>query len=259
VELPYTTRNRAHALDFHGRMPGAAVAMKSPRIVLSIRGDLRDYLAARRLFPHAKIKMTGWIRFLARKNLFIDLPYRTGLLRVENRYRSWAKLLEIPLQKIEMAYLQRQAAAPRNGRVVLHLGAQWRSKQFPHILELRNLLQSEGLAVILAASKSDLLPPELPAETVVRVENEALLELFQSAEHVITNDSGPMHVAAFLGCRTTVVARTASIEEWLPPATKLIASPNLPRGYRQRKHYMTDQVLPGWPNASLVAESLARS
>ena len=257
VDLPYTTRDRSHALDFSDRTEARSPDGSS--LVLSIRGDLRDYLAARRLFPHARIKMTGWIRFFARKNSLVDFPYRVGLFPMENRYHSWAKLTGIPFRQIETTYRQKQIVAPKNGRVVIHVGAQWRSKQFPHVPELRELLQRDGREVILAASKSDSLPPNLPSAAVPRLENEALLELLQSAEQVITNDSGPMHVAAFLGCRTTVIARAASIEEWLPPATRLIAAPDMPKGYRQRKHYMTDDVLPGWPEAAGVAESLARS
>jgi ADP-heptose:LPS heptosyltransferase len=252
VELPYTTRKRSHALDLNSKgQPNRA----SPFIVLSIRGDLRDYFAARRLFPHARIKMTGWARFLARKNSLVDLPYRLGLFAIENRYVSWAKVAGIPFQQIETSYRSSQSSAPRSNIVVIHTGAQWRSKQYPHVARLGQLLRMAGRQIIIAAASADI-PPEVAPEKVVIAENESLVRLFRSAEHVITNDSGPMHLAALLGCRTTVIARAASIEEWLPPATQVVSSVLTPKGYRQRREYMTDRVLEGWPDAATVAAAI---
>lgn len=254
IELPYTTRSRSHPFESDSSINNHAD--HAARVVLSIRGDLRDYFAARRLFPHARIRMIGWIRFLARKNSLIDFPYAHGLLPIENRYRSWAKLLGIPFAQIESTYSRNQAAAPKNRRVIIHLGAQWRSRQFPHVLELFEVLRGQGYKVVLAAGRSDLLPPNVTPELVARAENEDLVELFRSAEQVITNDSGPMHVAAFLGCRTTAIVRTSSIEEWIPPVTRVISAEQTPRGYRQKKYYMSDEILPNWPSAMTVAQQL---
>jgi glycosyl transferase family 9 (putative heptosyltransferase) len=254
IELPYTTRGRSHAFEFSSSENDDAA--RAARLVLSIRGDLRDYFAARRLFPLARIRMSGWIRFLARKNSLIDFPYAHGLLPIENRYRSWAKLLGIPFRQIESTYAQNQGAGPKNRRVIIHFGAQWRSKQFPHVLELSEILRDEGYEVVLVAGQSDLLPPKVTPESVVRAENQNLVTLFRSAEQVITNDSGPMHLATFLGCRTTTIARTSSVEEWVPPATRVVAAEQTPRGYRQRKSYMSDEILPDWPSAMSVAQAL---
>jgi Glycosyltransferase family 9 (heptosyltransferase) len=254
IELPYTTRSRSHA--FESSSDENDGERHDVSLVLSIRGDLRDYFAAKRVFPVARIRMIGWIRFLARKNSLIDFPYAHGLFPIENRYRSWAKLLGIPFSQIESTYARNRAAAPKNRRVVIHLGAQWRSKQFPHVLELSKILQSEGYEVLLAAGQSDRLPPKVTSESVVRAENERLVAVFRSAEQVITNDSGPMHLAAFLGCRNTTIVRTSSIEEWIPPATRVVAAEQTPRGYRQRKYYMSDEILPNWPSAMTVAQKL---
>jgi hypothetical protein len=257
IELPYTTRSRSH--PFESSSPTNDERAHAAELVLSIRGDLRDYFAARRLFPHARIRMIGWIRFLARKNSLIDFPYARGLLPIENRYRSWAQLLGIPFTQIESTYSRNQAAAPKNRRVIIHLGAQWRSKQFPHVLELFEILRGKGYEVVMAAGRADLLPPNVTPELVVRADNEDLVELFRSAEQAITNDSGPMHVAAFLGCRTTTIVRTSSIEEWIPPVTRVISAEQTPRGYRQKKYYMSDEILPNWPSAVNIAETLTRA
>jgi hypothetical protein len=254
VELPYTTRGRSHPFDSNGPINGGKA--HTAEFVLSIRGDLRDYFAARKLFPHARIRMTGWIRFLARKNSLIDFPYAHGLLPIENRYRSWAKLVKVPFSQIESAYVRNQATAPKNRRAIIHVGTQWRSKQFPHVLELSEILQGEGYEVVLVAGQSDPLPPKLTPKLVVRAENESLVALFRSAEQVITNDSGPMHLAASLGCRTTAIVRTSSIEEWVPPATRVVAAEQTPRGYRQKKYYMSDEILANWPSAMTVAQKL---
>lgn len=255
VNLPYTARARSHPLHFAGEEQQPP-SIPSPSLVLSIRGDPRDRFAARRIFPGATIRMTGWIRFLARKHSVVDLPYSLGLRPVQNRYRSWAELAAVPYTQIESTYARLRAGAPRNGRVVVHLGAQWRSKQFPHVVELRALLEKKGHEVVLIAAESDMLAPGIGGEDVVRAEDEALIDILRSAEHVITNDSGPMHLAAFLGCRTTAVVRAAAIEEWTPPGIEVIAAEETPRGYRQRKHYMTDGILSGWPAPQTVAANL---
>src|SRR5579859_5149328 len=62
VKLGYVTRMKR-------RTSVEAVARETirGRTVLSIRGDLRDYRAARILFPGSRIRMTGWIPFLAHR------------------------------------------------------------------------------------------------------------------------------------------------------------------------------------------------
>jgi hypothetical protein len=253
VTLPYTTRTRLHPFD---KSEFSQTTHPEVTDVLSIRGDPRDYSAARHLFPQARIRMKGWIRFFARKNSLADLPYRFGWRPVENRYRAWATLAGGSFEQLELTYIQKQETAPKNGRIVIHVGAQWRSKQYPHVAELSTLPKKRNYEVILAASNNDTLPDAVSETNVQRKENGDLVALFQSAQYVITNDSGPMHLAAFIGCRTTALVRAASIEEWLPPATRVIAAPETPRGYRQRWDYMTDIILPGWPSAAEVASCL---
>ncbi len=153
---------------------------------------------------------------------------------------------------METTYRRRQAEAPSNRQIALHVGAQWRSKQFPQVIELRAALIAQGWTTKILAGPSDPLPPGLREEEVRRVVDEQLIEELRSAEQVITNDSGPMHVAAFLGCRTTVVVRTSPIEEWAPPATRIVRAPETPRGYRPHRSYMSDDILPGWPTVEEI-------
>ncbi len=254
VDLPYTTRNRVNPFD------SAGTISPSPRedfaTVLSIRGDARDYAAARKAFPKAQIRMNGWLRFFARKNSLLNAPFALGLLDVQNRYRSWAKFAGIPFSQIEQTYRRLQAEAPSDGSVVIHLGAQWRSKQFPDVLPLRDQLENDGWQVALIAGPGDSLPAGVREEDVTRAVSAELVACLRAAEHVITNDSGPMHLAAFLGCRTTALARTTPIEEWAPPDVRILASARIPRGYRPHPRYMSDETLADWPSVQTIAAGL---
>ena len=255
VDLPYTTRTRMNVFD----TTGALAAQSIPEgfdVVLSIRGDPRDYAAARKMFPRAQIKMRGWIRFLGRKSAVINFPYALGLRPVQNRYRSWAEIAGVPYEQIEDTYRRLQTEAPANGRIAIHLGAQWRSKQFPEVASLRDQLVANGWTVMLLAGPGDQLPSGIEDEAVTRAVSAELVTHLKSVEHVITNDSGPMHLAAFLGCRTTAIVRTSPIEEWAPPLVNVGASQKTPRGYRPHKHYMSDSVLADWPSVATISASL---
>lgn len=254
IDLPYTTRKRANPFDASGGAAGNPTSDIAE--VLSIRGDFRDLSAARKLFPGARIRMNGWLRFFGRKSAIVNFPFALGLLAVENRYRSWAKLVGIAYAKIEATYRRLQFQAPANRRVLIHVGAQWRSKQYPDVAGLRNALRGQDWEVTILASPHDLLPNDLSENEISRVADEALIEELFAAAHVITNDSGPMHVAAFLGCRTTALVRTSPIEEWAPPATQIIRSPETPRGYRPSQKYMSDEVLPGWPSVAEISAAI---
>ncbi len=253
VDLPYTTRERANPFD-----TGSSANKAHPEIgeVFSIRGDYRDFAAARKIFPRASIRMNGWVRFFGRKSGFVNLPYSLGLLPVENRYRSWARVGGVAYATMEAGYRRRQAEAPVNRKVAIHLGAQWRSKQFPQVVDLRKALTIQGWTATVLAGPSDPLPPGLPESDVRRVVDARLIEELRSAEQVVTNDSGPMHVAAFLGCRTTAVVRASPIEEWAPPATRIVRATETPRGYRPHRRYMSDDILTDWPSVEEIVASL---
>ncbi|MGH8094366.1 MAG: glycosyltransferase family 9 protein [Chthoniobacterales bacterium] len=254
IDLPYTRRNRVH--PFESGPDAAGLATSEPTTVLSIRGDFRDLAAAHKLLPKARVRMNGWLRFFGRKSAIVNFPFAVGLCPVENRYRSWARLAGVAYSQIEATYRRKQAQAATTNRVAIHIGAQWRSKQYPDVSDLRDALGELGVSVRILAGPGDLRPRGVSENEVTRVADEALVEELRSARHVITNDSGPMHVAAFLGCRTVAVVRTSPIEEWAPPATEIVRSPETPRGYRPDRRYMSDEVLPGWPSPSSVLEKM---
>jgi hypothetical protein len=222
--------------------------------VISIRGDVRDWLAARSIFGGAAFSFSGWRPFLARKISIFDRPFASGALPIRNRYRAWAEAVGIPFCEIEESYKpghKHDAEAP----VVIHVGAQWRSKQYPHVAELLDILKKTGRRVVILAGPDDPLPPGISADTVQRPRWPELVERLRNARHVITNDSGPMHLASFLGCRTVALSRCSNIMEWLPPGVTALSSPCAPRGYRPIPGYWSDQVLPDW---SLPGEIMAR-
>ncbi|MGI8436009.1 MAG: glycosyltransferase family 9 protein [Chthoniobacterales bacterium] len=254
VDFSYTTRSRTSPFD--NESARSNVAGREFNLVLSIRGDPRDYAAARRLFPKARIRMIGWVRFLAWKSALLNAPFALGLARVQNRYRSWADLAGIPFPQIEQTYRRLQTKAPVSGRIAIHIGAQWRSKQFPQVAALRGALEAEGWEVAVLAGPNDPLPPDVQEADVTRATGTELVAQLKSVEEAITNDSCPMHLAAFLGCRTTVLVRTSPIEEWVPPMVNVIASPSTPRGYRPHPDYMSDKVLPDWPTVDTISERL---
>jgi hypothetical protein len=252
VELPYTTNSRRNAFDLGAIGP----LVTNPCDVLNIRGDLRDRHAARRLFPAATIRFSGWREFLPHYSRAFDVPYAAGWLTVRNHYRAWAELAGVPFLAVEQAYQQRQSAAPRTGRIVVHLGSSRRSRQYPYLPQLAQLLKGRGFETDLTAGPNDPLPDGLREDQIHRLADQAVVDRLRNAEHVITNDSAAMHLAAMLGCRTLVIARVTNIHEWLPPATRFVASPQMPHGYKPDPRYNSDEVLEDWPAPEEVVGKL---
>ncbi len=219
--------------------------------IISIRGDVRDWFAAHRIFTGASFSFTGWRPFLARKLSAFDRPFTSGTLKVRNRYRTWAEAAGIPFSTVEQ-YYPVPSGKKDDAPVVIHTGAQWRSKQYPHVVELAELLKRAGRCVEIVAGPNDPLPPGISANEVRRPAWPELIKLFRSAGYVISNDSGPMHLAAFLGCRTIALSRCSNITEWLPPGVTALSSPSAPGGYRPVPAYWSDQILQGWPAADEV-------
>jgi hypothetical protein len=223
--------------------------------IISIRGDVRDWLAARRIFRGATFTFTGWLPFCARKLSLFDLPFKHGYLGVRNRYRAWAEAAGIPFNIVESSYSvhsEKHDDAP----VVIHIGAQWRSKQYPHVAELAESLKSAGKLVEILAGPNDPLPPGISSEMVQRPKWPELVAHLRNARHVVTNDSGPMHLAAFLGSRTVALSRCSNISEWLPPGVTALSSPSAPTGYRPVAGYWSDRVLSDWPSPADVMACL---
>jgi hypothetical protein len=252
VELPYTTNSRRNAFDLGAICP----LVTNHCDVLNIRGDLRDRRAARRLFPAATIRFSGWREFLPHYSRAFDIPYAAGWLTVRNHYRAWAELAGVSFLAVEQAYQQRQSTAPRTGKIVVHLGSSRRSRQYPHLQRLAQLLKAKDFDTDFAAGPNDPLPDGLHEDQIHRLADQAVVDRLRNAEHVITNDSAAMHLAAMLGCRTLVIARVTNIHEWIPPATRFVASPQMPCGYKPDRRYNSDEVLEDWPAPEEVVGKL---
>lgn len=96
--------------------------------------------------------------------------------------------------------------------VVLVPGARWESKKFPAeifgrtLLEIRKHIPNCG-AVIAGAASDRALAQEImeilpdAVDMTGKTSLAELAELMGAAEAVLTNDSGPMHVAAAVNCR----------------------------------------------------------
>jgi hypothetical protein len=252
LELPYTLRDKKSAWQ-RGELPPIH---GEPCEVLSIRGDFRDWLAAKHLFPQGRTRMNGWLQFAPHYSLLLDLPFAIGVLPVRNRYRAWAELAGFPFGRLERTYRTLQARAPKSGDVLIHIGAYRRSRQYPHVGELRKALARRGHKTMLLSGPDDPLPAGINKADVNRALDLELVDSLRRAKYVITNDSAAMHLAALLGCRTIVIARVTNIFEWLPPATQFVASPKMPRGYRMDRRYNSDEVLTDWPTAEQIADAI---
>jgi hypothetical protein len=252
VELPYTTNSRRHTFDLGAIDP----LVTNHCDVLNIRGDIRDRRAARQLFPAATIRFSGWREFLPHYSRVFDVPYAARWLTVRNHYLAWAELAGVVYEGLSSAYRQRQRNTPNNGRVVIHAGAHWRAKQYPNVTALRHALQQKGYEVHIVIGPNDLLPPALNESDVARLVDQPLVNAFGAAQFVVTNDSSALHLAAMLGCRTLVIARVSNIHEWIPPATRFVASPQMPCGYKPDPRYNSDEALEDWPAPEEVVGKL---
>jgi hypothetical protein len=250
ADLNYVNRGRTGRWDF-GSLP---IISASATNVANIRGDIRDYLAARKLFPAASIRSSGWLAFSARRSALLDAPYAKGWLPIRNRYRAWAAIASVPWNQVEHFYEQKlpQPAAPL---ITVHIGAQWRSRQYPHVQKLVDLL-SKAWQVQIIAGPGDPLPAGIAETNVRRLIDQQLIDALRASSHVIVNDSGPMHLAAILRCRTHPIARMSAIEEWLPPATVPIQAIDSPKGYRPHREYMSDAIVDGWPSPEHILHQL---
>jgi hypothetical protein len=250
ADLNYIDRSRTGRWEF-GSLP---VISTSATDVATIRGDIRDTIAARKLFPGASIRSTGWLAFAARRSALLDAPYARGWLPVRNRYRAWAAIASVPWQQVERFYEQKLPEPP-TPLVTIHIGAQWRSKQYPHVAKLADLL-ARICKIQVVAAQGDPLPTGIEENNVRRLINQELVDAFRASSRVIVNDSGPMHLAAILRCRSWPIVRTSGIREWLPPATIAIEAKGTPQGYRPHPAYVSDLVLEGWPSPEEIVHRM---
>lgn len=256
ISLPLvevTTKYGVRFLEQNAKT-GSHSPMLSYTEVYSVRGDFRDYLQARKIFPGAKIKMKGWVIWFARRFFLIDFILKKTT-SVTPRYDQWACLT-----RVNPEWLKPSAPWPEEIRTVgIHIGAQWRSKQYPYVAELKKILEKMGVSVVVLAGSGDLLPEALIESDVCRLKGAELITKMSEMDLMITNDSGPMHACYLADIPFFAIFGTANAKEWAPPKAKYLAAEFMPSGYKSTALYASDRVLKGWPLAQRVVSELFNS
>ncbi len=232
------------------------------RAVVSIRGDIRDFLLARRLFGMSKLQFRGWIPFLARRVGWINIPFKYGWMEVENRYRRWCDLLKIDFSLLESAYRKKVQKFTSNQmkekKLNIHIGARWQSRQYPFVLDLKNTLVEHGWNVQILAESRDSYPKGLRNKDIKICVNEELLNELNKRYFLMTNDSASMHIGGMNGNRVVVISRVSDIREWIPPLVTSIRSSLAPLGYMPDISYASNKTLSGWEKPETIIEELER-
>lgn len=263
VSAPYTEKSRKHWASGI-RFLRVIGARRKPRetAVVSIRGDPRDWLLAKARFPGLRVRMGGWIPSLAWHSRIADLPFRKGLLPTTNRYRLWAKSVGLSWDELQSSY--RLTGVPErliSKKVLIHVGARWKSKQYPHIGSLCKMLRAQGAHLSIVRGPGDEPPGEMAHEAIETVYDGLLIDRIRESDIVVTNDSGPMHLSAYIGKVTFVLCKIANMAYWTPPGMVIaVASDAMPRGYAPLPGYASDRAeLEGWIAPEVVTETIRRS
>lgn len=249
VEVPYINKIKPKPWNL-----GTITPMPMDAEVVSIRGDIRDYFAAGRMFPTSNRRFSGWTAFVARRSRVLDYPFAKGWLTVRNRYRAWAAITGSNWGQVD-AFYKKRTPWIKGQPILIHIGAQWRVRQFPRVAELANALKAFAPVMIIAGER-DNLPEGIAESDVVRLVDGGLVSALRESCCVITNDSGPMHLAALLRRRTIVVSRVSAIEEWIPPGTIAVRSKCAPRGYRPDPAYQSENTIGCWPETSEIVSAV---
>jgi ADP-heptose:LPS heptosyltransferase len=261
VSLPYTKRDRAGRFDAgdSAQLLPETLRQNVQRVV-SARGDIRDYRFARKQFASARLSFTGWWAFAAWHYRALDLPHRLGFLPITNRYQMWFEAVGGSEGKAALArHQKRMTPAPKfksERGIVLHMGAQWKSKQFPHVGALKTGLESQGIEMKLLASPGDPLPDGVDEANVKRVKDAELLAELNASGGVIVNESGVLHIARFIGVPTLVIPLTANVLYWAPIETHYVKTPGMPQGYAPSADYLSDTPSTRWPDVNQVLDSI---
>ena len=211
--------------------------------VISIRGDIRDRIAMRRMFPKAKILVNGYYAFTAKKIPLLNLPVKMGLLSVINRYDRWCYAAKLkPLNENSSKTVQKPIQT-----IAIHIGTSWLSKRYPWWFKLGAILERRGYNVYYLYSPEDRLARSEKEyeEKLLYFSNEDLVSFIRDkVDLVIVNDSAPMHLASALNKKVLVFSAVSNIEEWLPPGPVIVLAKNRIRGYAPLSIYKHDDIIP---------------
>jgi ADP-heptose:LPS heptosyltransferase len=132
-------------------------------------------------------------------------------------------LIRSPDAVLDDIPLPNRRSQPKNGdRILLHPGAGSIRKRWPmtNFLEVEAILKADGLKpeFILGPAEADLVDELQHPDRTVHALSDLLdlTVLLKSAGGYIGNDSGPSHLAAFLGLPATVIFGPADPKRWTP-------------------------------------------
>ena len=223
--------------------------------VLSIRGDFRDVLVVAKIFRTLHIRCVGWSGFFLRRIAFLDRLFVLMGGKPLNRYDAWRDITShLPRVKVTSNEATR---LPSSNKILVHVGAQWRSKAFPMVSELARRLLTLGYKVVIGYGPGDIEPSDLPPEAQkIFLDDANTVPEFKNADLIVSNDSSPMHIAGFIGARNLVLCNVGNIFEWLPQGAHYLAADDMPEGYLPKANYMSDQTVDGWPSVDAVVNMI---
>lgn len=195
-------------------------------------------------------------------------------------FRSLFRWLNVPLKSLPHLDVQAEEVP---GRIVIHAfagGSRPYLKEWPenNWVQVINLLLAQGKCVALTGSPSDLSAAERIQSRVSRPHSVEILagklslrqtaEVLQSAELVLSVNTGILHLASALGCRVLGVHGPTSVKRWGPIGPQaetlqstLPCSPCLNLGFdfgcnqnRCMQAILPEEVI-GWANKHACAQS----
>jgi len=152
--------------------------------------------------------------------------------------RQWTDQLAAQGLSIALAapnwLLQSHSAKDKSGRVLVHPGSGGSGKCWPleRVVEFCIRLTEGGWSVSTALGPAEL--ESWPADhhrkldslgTLHRCDRlDQFVDLVQSVQFFVGNDSGPAHLAAALGCQTLVIFQATDPNIWAPPAAHVVGA-----------------------------------
>jgi heptosyltransferase-1 len=152
---------------------------------------------------------------------------------------------DISIPEVDSAWSNQLKAKSNGPLLVIHPGARWQTKQWP-IRSFSSVavraLQDLGMSAIVVGSRGEasaaeelvqLMKNERPSRQIMNLAGQTsmkqLAALMRSADLVLSNDSGPMHLAAAMGTPVVGIFTCTSPERSGPPGDmhRLVAA-NVP-------------------------------
>ena len=245
VNLNYTTKNERWPV-----LSNLSEIDSKNTIVYSQRGDLRDYLVAKKMLPEAKLQFSGWYEFLAGRSAILDLPFRLLNKRVKSRYQMWEELLDIqdPVPKGKLK---------RNGkRICIHVGAGWKNRIYPWYKDLQNALIDNAFEVQIICSSNE--EKDLFDDALLLRDHVLVSYLKEHCDLLITNDSAPMHIGSALNMPTVSIFGNTGVIEWCPRNVVPIYN-KVWKGYKYHYPYQVDRMdfsKTRWPSVSNIMKTI---